>query len=478
VIPTLSPPLWEPRLGWGALPAVSGDAPDTEDVTCPTPSVHSLGIFVCLSAAPQSDHYDLQPVSAYSDVVTGARRVLEANWREGRTDRGLVFGYTCPDIAKYPDQFFWDSCFHALAWSRLDPHRAMSELRTLASAQQPSGKIGHTTFWHGPVRLTRAFTYNLLDRRAFQTATIQPPLLAWVWAEVAERAGDAAFADEGRAVLGRLHEYLDRERADADGLVGILQPDETGLDASPTYDGPLGWRSHPKLGFLALMHFNRQRSYEYRRVVADGGFHATDVLMNTAWILGWEGLARLGQPGAACRAAQLTRALVRRLFDPRTGFFFAEGPVGETLGVSTWAGLAPLAIDGLPEEIGHKLVTEHLLDARRFWLPYPVPSTAATEASFVPGDVTYLGIPRYWRGPTWLFSTWFVLRGLIRLGYDGEAAHLVDRTMALIRRSGFREYFNPVTGEGMGARNFGVSTIAIECAALTHGGVGGRHAMA
>jgi hypothetical protein len=77
-----------------------------------------------------------------------------------------------------------------------------------------------------------------------------------------------------------------------------------------------------------------------------------------------------------------------------------------------------------------------------------------------------------------LFSTWFVLRGLIRLGYDGEAAHLVDRTMALIRRSGFREYFNPVTGEGMGARNFGVSTIAIECAALTHGGVGGRHAMA
>jgi hypothetical protein len=352
----------------------------------------------------------------------------------------------------------------------------MRELRTLASAQQPSGMIGHTTFWHGPVRLARAFTYNLIHRDAFQTATIQPPMLASVWAEVAERAGDASFAEEGRAVLARLHEYLDRERADGDGLLGILQPDETGLDASPTWDAPLGWRSHPKLGFLSLQHFNRRRGFDYRRVVADGGFHATDVLMNTAWILGWEGLARLGQPGAACRAAQLTDALVKRLFDPKAGFFFAEGPAGERLGVSTWAGLAPLAIEGLPDEIGHRLISEHLLDPRRFWLRYPVPSTAATERSFVAGDVSYLGIQRYWRGPTWLFSTWFVLRGLLRLGYDDEATHLVGRTMELIRRSGFREYFNPVTGEGMGARNFGVSAMAVECAALARDGVNTHHA--
>src|SRR3954469_5899955 len=149
----------------------------------------------------------------YTDILSSAKGVLERNWREGRNDCGVEFGYTCPDATKYPDQFFWDSCFHALAWSRFDPNRAMQELRSLAAAQQDSGLIGHTTFWHGPCRLARAFTYNVLDRRAFQTATIQPPLLAWVWAEVAERAGDAAFADEGRVVLPRLHEFLDRERA-------------------------------------------------------------------------------------------------------------------------------------------------------------------------------------------------------------------------------------------------------------------------
>ena len=405
-------------------------------------------------------------VQSYSDVLMGARRLLEHNWREGQTAGGLVFGYTCPDALKYPDQFFWDSCFHSLAWSRLDPRRAMRELRSLGATQQPSGMIGHTTFWQRPARPSRAFTYNLLSRRAFQTATIQPPLLGWVWAEVAERSGDASFADEGRTIVQRFHEFLDRERADADGLLGILQPDETGLDATPTYDQPLGRRSHPKVGFLALQAFNRRRGFNYRRVVADGGFHATDVLVNTAWILGWEGLARLSQTGAAARAEALTSALVRRLYDRHAGIFFAEGPMGKLLPVSTWASLAPLALDGLPSEIGYRIVNEHLLNPRSFWLDYPVPSTAASEPSFVPGSDRYLWIERYWRGPTWLFSTWFILRGLLRLGFEAEGAHLADRTIALIRQSGFREYFNPITGEGMGARNFAVSTIAIECAAI------------
>jgi hypothetical protein len=404
--------------------------------------------------------------------------VLERNWREGRNDCDLEFGYTCPDAEKYPDQFFWDSCFHALAWSRLDPNRAMREVRTLAAAQQPSGLIGHTTFWHGPCRLARAFTYNMLERSAFQTATIQPPLLAWVWAEIAERAGDAAFAEEGRVALSRFHEWLDRERADEDGLIGILQPDESGLDASPAYDGPLGWRSHPKVGFLALQQFNRRRKYDYRRVVADGGFHATDVLVNSAWIVGWEGLARLGHPGASRRAEQLTEALVKRLFDPATGFFYAEGPRGERLNVSTWAGLAPLAIDHLPIQVCRRVVDEHLLNPERFWLPYPVPSTAATEAAFVPGNSRYLWIDRYWRGPTWLFSTWFILRGLLRLGREEEAAHLVDQTAALVTRSGFREYFNPITGEGMGARAFGTSTAIVECAALADEALGAHRVVA
>jgi len=146
---------------------------------------------------------------------------------------------------------------------------------------------------------------------------------------------------------------------------------------------------------------------------------------------------------------------------------FYQRTTGETLAVRTWAGLAPLAIPSLPSEIGHRLILEHLLDTESFWLRYPVPSTSAAERSFVPGELrSLLWIERYWRGPTWLFSTWFILQGLVRLGYEAEATHLLDRTMELIRRSGFREYFNPHTGQGMGAASFGVSTVVADCAAV------------
>jgi hypothetical protein len=397
------------------------------------------------------------------DWLRGAAgEVLRANWVEGRTAAGAPYAYTRP-AARYPEQFLWDSCFHAVAWSLIDPARARAELRTLLSAQRADGFLGHTIFWYGPVRLTRRFTYNVLTADDAMTLTIQPPLIAWAWAEVADRSpDDPGFRAEGLERLLAFQGWLERERGDADGLIGVLQPDETGMDATPAFDGPLGWRHHPWPGFLLLMRFNRSRGYDYRRVVAEGGFHAVDVLVNAALALGWSSLERLGHPGGAARAAALTEALVRRLYDPERGFFFAEGPDGTPLRVATWAGLAPLALDHLPEDIGRRLVEEHLLDPARFWLPYPVPSTSAAEPAFRAG-LTGLPIRRYWRGPTWLFATPLVLRGLLRLGYEEAARRLVDRTVELVWREGFREYYDPVSGRGLGARAFSTSAVALDC---------------
>jgi hypothetical protein len=398
-----------------------------------------------------------------------AARLLRANWREGRTPDGVDYGYTRPDPVKYPDQFFWDSCLHALAWSHIDPSRARRELRTLVAAQRPDGLIGHTVFWGGRVRLARAFTYNVVGRSDRATSTIQPPLLAWAWAEVADRSpDDPGFRAEGLPALRRYHAWLDRERADGDGLLGILQPDESGLDATPAYDGPLGWRAHPFPGFLLLLRFNRRRRFSYRRVVADGGFHATDPLVNAAWGLAWEGMARLGEPGAAERARRVAAALVGRLWDPESGIFLARGPDDEPLRSSTWAGLAPLALPGLSEKVARRLCEEQVLDPRRFWLPHPVPSVSAEEPSFRPGD-TGRPIRRYWRGPTWLFATRFVVDGLLNAGRAAEARDLARRTAALVLREGFREYYDPRAGRGMGARAFAVSAIALDCLARAEG---------
>ncbi len=396
------------------------------------------------------------------DLRARARHVLERNHRHGRTAEGVEFAYTRPDNDKYPDQFYWDSCLIALAWSRLDPSRARDELRTLAAAMEPSGRLGHTVFWSGQVRLARLPGYNVQRRADHSTATIQPPLLGWAWAEVADRSpDDPQFRAEGQIVVRRHLDWLEQFRAEADGLIGVLQPDETGMDATPAYDRALGWRAHPYPGFIALVQENRRRGFDYRRARAAGSFTAIDALVNTAWARSWQGLARLGDPEAGSRATRIVAALEARLWDAEQGIFCAEGPDHTRVSIATAAGLAPLALPRLSADIAARLIDDQLLNPSRFWLPWPVPSTSAEEPTFRAGDTGW-PVHRYWRGLTWPFTWWFVHQGLRGHGRHGTARDLAVRTAQLIGREGMREYFNPITGCGLGAHYFAVSAIALD----------------
>ena len=102
---------------------------------------------------------------------------------------------------------------------------------------------------------------------------------------------------------------------------------------------------------------------------------------------------------------------------------------------------------------------EQLLDPKHFWLPVAPPSVAADDAAFSVDDTPFPGVRRYWRGPTWVNSAWLVWLGLLRLGYAELAEQLVQRLSAVIAREGLREYYEPYTGRGMGAVQFGWSAL-------------------
>ena len=61
---------------------------------------------------------------------------------------------------------------------------------------------------------------------------------------------------------------------------------------------------------------------------------------------------------------------------------------------------------------------------------------------------------RYWRGPSWLITNYMLAEGFVAAGEAALAAKLVAASLALIRQSGFAEYYDPLTGEPCGGGRF------------------------
>ena len=360
----------------------------------------------------------------------------------------MPYAYSRPSPGHYPWQWYWDSCFHAIVWRRFDRDRAERELRSLLDGGRADGFIGHTIFWDRPVDWQRRWTYNVTSRSARNTSTIQPPLLAWAW-----RIAVGDPAEEPR--IAAHHRWLEANRdLDGDGLLWIVQPDESGLDSSPKFDAGLG-PARPRPPALPLADRAQPRAWAGTRAGCStrGGPVLCEVVTNVLWCL-----ARIaaGEPS-------ITPALIDRLWDERRGLFLdvARGKVakvGETdpvggdhrIRVSTWSALAPLALPDLPEEIGRRLVEEHLLDPRKYWLPYPPTSVSAQEPSFEPRRWKRPLRRLYWRGPTWINSAWLIWMGLLRQGYAPEALEMAKRLSEAVVREGLREYYEPLHRRGPG----------------------------
>lgn len=435
-------------------------------------------------------------MNARRRVEEAARKVLAGNRRRGvavweQSDPPVTvtektYDFVCPSPSSYPFQWFWDSCFHAIALTHVDVALAEAELRTLFQGAGPDGFMPHMILWERQAHEQALLTYNLrLDGRP-TSSIIQPPVLAQAVERVCLAGGNRAFLDEALPVITAYHSWLAACRdPDGSGLIAIVQPDESGMDASPKYAQLLQLDELSEAGLRQAM----QRLFESRHqpraepallpsAVSTGdhagadGFTWTDCLVNACYLQALAAEARLleaeGQQRRSAevlaRRARGLDTLIERCWDESKGAFFdyhtAVAPPSERQLVCmlTISSLLPLVLDDLPREIVARLVEEHLLNEAEFWLPYGVPSVAATEPSF---DPTF-GSRLLWRGPTWVNTNWFLIKGLETHGYLKVAAELTERTVAMLDLGGIRECYNPYTAEGYAAQDFGWSTLVLD----------------
>ena len=84
-----------------------------------------------------------------------------------------------------------------------------------------------------------------------------------------------------------------------------------------------------------------------------------------------------------------------------------------------------------------------------------MPTVSYDNPSYSSGD--------YWRGPTWLNTAYFALKGLMDYGFKELAEDLREHILNAVynEKRGIYEYYDSKSGEGLGAFNFGWSAAFI-----------------
>jgi len=383
--------------------------------------------------------------SSFQDEV---RELMKKNRRE--TDG---YEYTVPSPKSYPYQWLWDSCFHAVIYSYIDIEAAKRELESVVARQFENGMLPHMIYWEK--------VDGMLDIEwgKEDTSTItQPPIIGYAVCKVYEKSGDKKFLEKIYPKLWHYTRYLLNDR-DPRGnhLIGIINPDESGEDDSPRFDVPLGLPPKHTLDEnfkkrLALVEKNKACNFDAPFCMKNN-FWVKDVPFNAIMV---EHLYRMQD-----LADELVRAEDKEYFSEQADkvkhamrekllengvMWPAYSEKYIKMKVATWAIFAPMLGKIYTNSEAEDIVENYLLSNDHFRTPFFLPTVSKSEESFDPDG--------FWRGPVWIFTNWMVYRGLLEYKMYGVAEQIRNSSMQLINKSGFREHFNPFTGEGQGAHNF------------------------
>lgn len=421
------------------------------------------------------------------NIEKEARKILEKNTKTGKKD-GRVYTFNVPSAQVYPFQWFWDSCFHAIVWARLgEVGRAKEELRALLAWQQEDGFIPHVIFWHKKYVSRSWRSWHKLQSKGYftwlnpllkpnTTAEMQPPILAQAVERIAKKEQNTKFTQEVLLLLEKYYRnLLDTRSPQKDGLISIICQYESGLDYSPAYDNAIGYdfenlAAKPFDSSRKVTLNNKILNYNLKRIFSRDVFQTKDVLVNSIFIQGLQSLARLAD---SCKEADIARwareqaqksslSLINKCYDKETGLFWnLDGKREVPSKIKTIISLMPLIIEDLPKTIISRIVNEYLLKENEFWTEYPVASVAKSEPTFNPNsnDRDKSGI---WRGPLSMNTNWFLVHGLRQYGYGDVADEIALKSKKLVQEHGFNEFYNPITGEGVGAPDFGWATLVID----------------
>jgi len=396
----------------------------------------------------------------FDDMISGHSKSL-----------GIDYCYTKPAREKYPFQYFWDTCFHIHILLRIgEYHHAKHHFSSLMAAQDDDGDdgfIGNIIYWKRvmPARFADFFQMKAGNIFSFtsphMSSILQPPMLSETLQFIYETTGDKEFLIQQIQKLKKYYQWLQHRDFDGDGLLSIITSFESGMDWKPTYDPVVGFSGKANKDLFRKMMMvdlkNFLRNYNNQKIARSGNFNVKDVGFNAIYINNLYILAELcdelDDEDAAIfrkRADKVLDSLVKVCFDDDDEAFYDVDTAAKTkLKILTPTIFYPVVMTPLPEEIRQRVMQRYFYQNDDFKTPFPIPSVSKHDISFSAEETLFL-----WRGPVWIANNWFIHKYLVKNGELDHASQLIECILKLIEKFGFREYYNPFTGEGYGAQNF------------------------
>jgi len=416
------------------------------------------------------------------NLLFTAKKVLVGNWREK---------YTIPSPKLYPHQWSWDSAFISIGYSRYDQDKAQTELLSMFEGQWANGMLPHIIFRAGNSYFPgpEYWQTELSDYSpGLKTSGItQPPvhaLAVWhVYNNSPDKKEAESFLEDMFPKILNFHRYLltkrDRENS---GLATIFHPWESGLDNSLRWDEPLARikvkdipqyeredtkkvksDQRPKDDdydrYVYLVEVMKKYNYDEDSVYDEIPFKIKDVVFNS--ILYEANKTLLKMANILDKEKKEIETWIKRTKENYIQYFCPEVTdnlllydydlVADTNIIKrTAASLMALCTDLLSEEQAKSLSSwmkhSHMCK-ENCTHDHPVfTSISVDDLQFNPLN--------YWRGPVWININWMLYGGLKNYGFHEEARNLRKSIIDLIAEHGFYEYYNPLSGEGLGADNF------------------------
>ncbi|HEX3568489.1 MAG TPA: trehalase family glycosidase [Candidatus Saccharimonadales bacterium] len=426
-------------------------------------------------------------MSIEPDLFERAKDVLVLN------DRG---SYTIPAHGLYPHQWLWDSCFIAIGQRHYDIERAKMEVQSLLRGQWTNGMVPHMIFTKDKIyrrdhNIWRSWVSPFAPDDVITSGITQPPMLAEAVVKIGEKLPLPERRSWYRLVFPALlayHQWLYQERdPHGEGLVLQIHPWETGLDNTPPWmselhEHLLPWwirvlektkldsvtgmfrrdtkhvpieQRYSNIDAMALYAAQKRlcrKEYNIDKILDHSLFTIEDLAFNCILIRANEHLQQIARslrvtlPDELQERIELSRRSLEELWDPYTEQYYPRDFVTHKLiKEPSIASLLPLYAGCISKERAATLVRS-IENPHMFGPAYPVPSTPLNSPWFNP--------VRYWQGPTWINTNWLIADGLRRYGCNDHAEALIEGSLEVIDHHGFSEYFNPLTGEPLGAHNF------------------------